>query len=318
MPERPAPPEPPVPPALPDAGAAAALVAPVEGSPDGQPDAVSPQERPRVAPPPRRQPPSRRLRPGDLICGDCGEGNDQIRKFCSRCGASLLQAEQVKTPWWRKLLPRRGVKRRKSGARPKSGGRGRTPVSKFLRTFIRGLRRVLVVVIFLGGVAYGVFPAFRAEVNDRAVGVKETAETKIFGEYLPVNPVDIAATAELADNPGQLAVDGFFDTAWKAPVDGEDPALVLDFGRKVDLARAILRNGTSDGFQDSHRVERLHLVFSNGKTTDLILKDAPDPQQLDIKNGKGVTGVEIHIIRTFNSVDGTDVAFSEIELFEKK
>jgi len=54
-------------------------------------------------------PPSRKLRPGDKICGDCGEGNNANRRFCSRCGASLDEAAVVRTKWWRKLLHAAGT-----------------------------------------------------------------------------------------------------------------------------------------------------------------------------------------------------------------
>ncbi|WP_173160293.1 hypothetical protein [Phytohabitans suffuscus] len=40
------------------------------------------------------------------------------RKFCHRCGDSLVSAEVVRAPWWRRLLPRRRPNTVQSGLRP--------------------------------------------------------------------------------------------------------------------------------------------------------------------------------------------------------
>jgi len=75
--------------------------------------------------------------------------------------------------------------------------------------------------------------------------------------------------------------------------------------------------GDNDKFDQSFRVERLHLVYSNGKTEDLQLKDQPDPQELTLQNGHNITSVEMHVMATYQSLHGTDVAISEIELFQR-
>ena len=51
-------------------------------------------------------------KPGDLVCGECWQGNDPARKSCSRCGYTLSEAEvagaQVtEDPWWRRTHNRR-------------------------------------------------------------------------------------------------------------------------------------------------------------------------------------------------------------------
>ena len=51
------------------------------------------------------EPPTRR-HPGDLICGQCGEGNDPVRHFCRRCGNSLDEAIAVRLPWYRRFFHR--------------------------------------------------------------------------------------------------------------------------------------------------------------------------------------------------------------------
>jgi hypothetical protein len=301
-------------------GEAKELVAAISGTAHARPDQeVIPQEARPKAPAVRRQPPSRRLQPGDLICGDCGEGNVETRKFCSRCGASLVTAEKVKTPWWRKLLPRRGAKVRKSGDRPKPGGRGKTKTALAVGKTFRLIRRIVTVALLLGGILYTVWSPFRGWVNQQYVAVQHQVELLIFPQYAPVSATGVECTPETPPDSGcQAAVDGFSNTHWLAPVDAAPPVLVLRFDREVDLSRMILRNGAVDDFQGNHRARKLHLVFSTGKTSDVDLTDNPDPNQYDIANGDGATSVEIHVVDLFRSVDGTQLALSEIELFEKK
>ena len=65
--------------------------------------------------------PTRVVNPGDLVCGQCGEGNDPNRRFCRRCGASCRRAAVFTLPWyrrwWRRLTTR---KTREAGDRPRN------------------------------------------------------------------------------------------------------------------------------------------------------------------------------------------------------
>lgn len=288
---------------------------------DGQPEAVTPQQAQQKVPVVRRQPPSRQLRPGDLICGDCGEGNGETRKFCSRCGCSLAEAETVRTPWWRKLLPRRGAKVRSLGDRPKRSGRaGKSKFGEAVGTTFLVLRRIVTITLLIAGIVYSVYGPFRGWVNQQAMSLKHQAEVLIFPQYVPVSPT--AGVECLVDIPPDhgcgAGVDGFSNTYWASPVDGRPPVVVLKFDRSVHLARAIIRNGANDDFQGSHRARKLHLVFSTGKTADIDMIDNPDPNQYDIPNGEGATSVEIHVVDLFRSVKGTSLAITEIELFERR
>lgn len=280
-----------------------------------------PQEALKKPPQVRRQPPSRKLQPGDLVCGDCGEGNSATRKFCSRCGTSLAEAEVVKTPWWRKLLPRRGAKVRKSGDRPKGrrGRGGKTKLGAAVSSTFKIARRVVALALVLGGVAYGLFAPFRGFVNERAAEAKGTFERTFFPQYAPVSAAEAptASISVLPEHPPNMSVDGLFDTFWAAPLGGVEPNLVVKFDRTIDLAKIIVHNGDGAGFKDTARAQKLHLVFSNGQTSDVDLQDRPDPQTLEIENGDGVTSVEIHVVSTFKSVSSNDLALSEIEFFEE-
>ncbi len=70
-----------------------------------QPAVVPERTRPRVA----HQVPVRPAEPDDLVCSSCGQGNPSDRRFCGRCGASLLAVATapVKVPWWRRIFGRK-------------------------------------------------------------------------------------------------------------------------------------------------------------------------------------------------------------------
>jgi len=304
-------------------GEAKELVAPVTGTAVArpQPDAIEPQQARKKVAAVRRQPPSRRLQPGDLICGDCGEGNPETRKFCSRCGASLLEAEIVKTPWWRKLLPRRGAKVRKSGERTKRRGRGGKSFAGVIasNTF-KTVRRIVTVALLVGGLLYGILPPFRGWVNHQYTSVKHSVEAMIFPQYPAIHPIkdNFKCPTEVLPNNGcDKAVDLFTNTFWAAPVPGPEPVLVLKFDHKAHLSKLIVFNGNKDDFQNFHRAKKLHLVFSTGKTADVNLLDNPEKNEYSFDNGEDANGVEIHVIEMFQSVKGTQLAVADIEMFEK-
>jgi hypothetical protein len=285
-----------------------------------QPQAVAPTETaPRPPVSGQRRPPTRRLEPGDLICGECGEGNPSIRKFCSRCGTSLAAAEVVRPKWWRRLIPRRRPKVHKAGARPGQKGvrRGRgARVGQALRRVFPIARVVVSIVLLVGGIVYSAYPPFRGEVNDRFFAAKHKVEAMVIPQYSPVRPTRVTATAALPDHPAGMVADGFSNTFWAAPGDA-NAALVFEFDHPINLGRAIIRLGNSAKFQSAHRPQQLHLVYSGGGTFDVNLKDTPDPQEVKIEGGKGSTSVELHIQSLFRSLEGTDVAVTEIELFER-
>jgi len=328
-PRLPAPPQPTTePPELPAPRAGKAteaeakqLVTPVTGKATGaQPDAAVPQEaRPKPAPV-RRQAPSRKLEAGELVCGECGEGNAPTRKFCARCGESLAAARVVKASWWRRLLPRRGAKVRKSGDRPRRLGRGgRSGAGVFVSGAFKVARRVVAVVLLIGGILYGLIAPFRGWVNERAMAARSGVEDIFFPNYEPVHATETpVAPLQVRGFGVAQVVDGASDTIWAAPLGrAKEPVVRVRFGREIDLARLIVHNGQKESFKDRARARRLHLVFSTGRTTDVQVTDSPDPQTLEIDNGEGVTSVEIHVLTTFKSMAGNELAISELEFFEE-
>lgn len=295
------------------------MVAPVSGTAAAQPEAVVPQEAQKKPPQVRRQAPSRKLQPGELVCGECGEGNNATRKFCGRCGTSLADAVVVKTPWWRKLLPRRGAKVRKSGERPRRRGRaGKSRLGLAFGATFKVLRRVVAIVLVLAGVAYGLFAPFRGWVNERAAEAKGAFERTFFPTYAPVSAGEApVASLGLPDHPPDDVVDGNWDTYWAAPIGVAEPNVTVKFDRKVHLAYIIVHNGDSAAFKETYRAAKLHLVYSSGKTTDVNLADRPEPQTIELEDGEDVTGLEIHVVATYKSTTNSILAISEIEFHEE-
>lgn len=256
------------------------------------------------------------LNPGDLICGRCGKGNAPTRSFCSRCGTSLAESEVVKTSWWRKVFGRK-PKQHKAGERPgKDGVRRRTGrAGAARRTVGKMIRRVIAVALVLAALIYALYQPFRGAINTAAVGLWSQV-TGIFEAKLnPVHPIKVTANLQSAGHPAPLVSDGAKNTFWAAPVDRE-PALVLTFDHPVDLRKAIVYSGDAANLQGEHRPQKLHWVFSTGKTYDMVLADTVEQQEVPIENSAGATSVEVHVVGLHRSLNGTDVAISEIELFE--
>jgi ribosomal protein L40E len=295
-----------------------------QGKPAEEP-VLTPTQGPAVEQPALQQPAEQRAQrrsaptvtelrppsPGDLICGECGVGNAPDRKFCRHCGHSLAEAQVVRPRWWQRLLPRRGKRKRRIGARPTASG-GRP-----WRTATRFVSRLLLIILAVGALFYAAVPSFRGGVNHQATSVKNWVTGIFSTRYTPVRPTRVTANAEVPDHSAGLAADNARNTFWAAPVPGPEPVLTLTFDHAVDIRRAIIRTGNLADFESAHRPTKLHLVYSTGKTFDVTLADTPDAQTVDIGESAGATTVEIHIVDLHRSLNGSTVALSEIELFEK-
>lgn len=273
----------------------------------GQPGAVQPAEQKTAGPPRPRLTERRAPRPGDLICGQCGEPNPPTRRFCARCGSALVEAAVVPRKWWRRLLPAR---------KPPAAGTRPTRHSGAVRRRVgRVLRWSLVVALLTAVGAYGLVPSFRGLVDTRAAAVVQDVKGVFATDLTPVRPTGITATAESPGHPPDLAFDNATNTFWLAPVEPRPPALVLDFGREVDLREAIVRVGDPDDLQAAHRPKKLHLVYPTGRTFDVDLADTPDAQTVPVGGSAGASSVEVHVVEWHASLRGDEVALAEIEFF---
>lgn len=291
-----------------------------------QPQAVQPQAPVRRKPP-KVQPgkPTRTPQKGDLICGECGEANSPGRKFCSRCGTSLAAAVVVKIPWWKRIF-RRKPKSAMAGERPwtaKEGGK-KKPKRRGIGRFIAPVRRVLTVVLVVLGIVYGVYSPFHNWVNREFTSVKTKVISIIHPQFDPVTAGPGTTSNEVTPldpaHPATMATDGFKNTYWLSAPPSADfrPELDVALTEKVDLAKVIVRTGASDNFQGHHRPKTLLFIFDNGNQFEAQLKNTPEAQTVTIHNGAGVQHFKIAVTGIYESINGTDMALTEIEFFKKK
>ena len=262
---------------------------------------------------------TRRLRPGDLICGHCGEGNNPSRKFCSRCGGSLVEAHRVEIPWWRKILRRRGVKVLPISdvtgpdnlLRAKAPGGGK----HLLRKVYRRLRLSVGLLLVLASIVYGSYPPFRSAINSHVKSVTAAVRRHVDIHYVPERPVSVTANLDTAGHPGSLATDGFTNTYWDAPYSiSKYPVLTLKLGHRTTLEKMILNSGDEADYTSHGRPALIVLLFSNDETMTITPEDTPKPQTLNISHAVEITSVQIEIEGVFSG-PADDVAIGNIELF---
>jgi hypothetical protein len=302
-------------------GDASALVQPVQvvNRPEqGGPAVVAPQERGPARRSVVRSEPTRRLQPGDLICGDCGEGNLPTRSFCSRCGNSLGDAETVRARWWRRLIPRRAPRKAEPVAADSPNGAAATVQRrKHKRRIFPLIRRSVAVVVLVAGVAYAAVPGVRAWATPQILAGRQWAQSLIFPQYDPVRAVTATALPVDKKHPGVAAVDGFTNTYWSTPVTGTR-LLTLTFQDPVELRKALIRGGIVGDLRASQRPHTLHLVYPTGKTQDLKLQDHTDPQEFELDSGGPVKTIEVYVQDMYDNATSKQVTVTEIELFVQR
>lgn len=274
--------------------------------------------------------PSRRLQPGDLICGTCGEGNPATRRFCSRCGSSLIEAVRVKESWWRRLLrkltPRRGPKvvalgkgdygQKKDGAQAAHLAKPGFDFKHTFRRVLRTVRIVVAVVVLVGGLLFAAYPPFRHTVNDRFNSLKSRVTNDIGANLSPVHAATVTASATSDGSSPLNAADELLNTYWLAPWStSAQPTLTFTFTHHVTLKRMILHAGATNTFVQFGRPSQLLLKFSNGESVTISTQDTPQAQTYTISHADLVTSVQIQVTGIDPGASGSDVAITEIELF---
>ncbi len=173
------------------------------------------------------------------------------------------------------------------------------------------------------GILYGVYSPFRNWVNDHYKSAKDKVMSIIRPQYDPVLagpgttsneivPFDPAHVASMATDLGS-------NTYWLSapPSDAFRPELDVNLTEEADLAKIIVRSGASDNFQAHHRPKTLLFIFPTG-SYEISLKDTPEQQTLTVKNGNDVQRFKIAVTSIYESIDGADMALTEIEFFKKK
>jgi hypothetical protein len=290
--------------------------------PTKQVQAVKPTRTKARPTPKRTQAPSRKIRPGDLICGNCGEGNDPERKFCRRCGQNLQDAEVARTRWWQRLPgrrrrtyaagERRGRRRRRdSGALAK----GRAARRKFARV-MGFVTRAGALLALVGVVGLGVGP-WRPAVTDWA-GERFTAVRQFVApQFDPIRAADATGSSEREDHPASHAVDTLSNTWWATAGEGLGATLLVTFPEAVDVEVVGVTSGAADvgEFANQPRPAKLHLLFDNGYDVELELADRHEfqPFRLDRDGATGVQNVLVRVTEVYPGQAGEDLSITEIE-----
>jgi len=167
-------------------------------------------------------------------------------------------------------------------------------------------------------------PSFHNLVVDRASKTFTSLRIALHPNYDSVYPIGASATTATVGHTPTLAMDRFSNTYWAASAKDRAPVLVLRFSAPQDIAQIGFRSGASgtapaDAFLSQPRPHTVHLVFSNGYTTDFTLQDqdATQPQFFGLADGKAkqVTFVEIHVQSVYAPVGASpsSVAITEVE-----
>jgi hypothetical protein len=248
-------------------------------------------------------PPTKAPSAGDLICGQCGEGNEPVRKFCRRCGNSLATAVVASTSQARKK-PGRGAKVLAAGERPAH------------RSFNFGAvvgvgKYVVLAVVVIAGIAYGAVPSVRNGVNSAI-----QSATGNVPRPTPVQASSVTASSATAGHPAGRAVDSYSNTYWAASLSKDpQPKLTVAFTHTQNVSVMLFLSGDTAAEASEPRPKSLHIVFSNGATQDVTLIDTAKAQQVSINGAQGVTGLTIQITAVYSSTTGNAVALSDVEFF---
>ena len=322
---------------------AAALVAKPDTlqPPDGKqtvtaraPEAQRPQTplpRPKVA----KQAPSRKINPGDLVCGVCGEGNDPQRNYCRRCGSTLAEAVVSKTRWFR-----RRPKRKKSLAagdrpgRPGSGTSGRNAArgariarGKFLGR-LADVKRILALLAIVGiGVGLAV-PNLRTWVTDNAVDAFNKVKRTVSPEYTNI-AIDRARVTSpsggIAGGEATNVADSNTLTYWLAPPEAANPSVVVGFVEPTNVEHVLVHPGQQE---DGGKVVRpdprprellFRLTAADGTITEVAatLEDTDGFQKVKLETDD-VASVETVVVNCFPDPVVTVCPITELEFQKKK
>lgn len=276
------------------------------------PTVARPRTAPRVL-----EAPSRR-QPGDLICGQCGEGNDPSRHFCRRCGNTLAEALSVELPWYRRLWNRMFHRTYAAGYRHRRVG-----PPNVMGAFWRIVRLALGLIIVLAVLAFALVPSFRTGVINRVHDTINPLRVQLFPHYDPIHPTGASASTSIPGHLPTLAIDGFSNTYWAASPRDAAPYLKISFASPVDLFDIGITPGAAgstpaDGYLTQPRPQTVHLVFSDGTTQNVSVADLQKAQFFSI-NAKQVTFVEIHILSVWPVAGASHsaVAIAEVEFRTK-
>ena len=309
-------------PVLAGVGAPAAPAAVPAGSVDEpvsrRPTSLAPVvTRPR--PGPRTMEPPTRRNPGDLICGQCGEGNDPARHFCRRCGNSLDEAIAVRLPWYRRFFNRLfGVRTREAGWRPRRVG-----PPNVMGGVMRVVRLAIVAMLAVGILGFLLIPPFHNWVVNKVTAGVTSVRKVVHPNYDTVYPVAAAATSQTAGHAASLTIDRTSNSYWAAISTDKTPQLVFTFSEPQDLSEILFRSGAPGAqpsdFLNQPRPKAVHIIFTDAQgklitATDITLTDQEGSQFYPIEAKQTTTArIQIQSVYPATGAARSAVAIAEVE-----
>ena len=309
-------------PVLAGVGAPAAPAAVPVGSVDEpvsrRPTSLAPVvTRPR--PGPRTMEPPTRRNPGDLICGQCGEGNDPTRHFCRRCGNSLDEAIAVRLPWYRRFFNRLfGVRTREAGWRPRRVG-----PPNVMGGVMRVVRLAIVAMLAVGILGFLLIPRFHHLVVNKVTAGVTSVRKVVHPNYDTVYPVAAAATSQTAGHAASLTIDRTSNSYWAAIPTDKTPQLVFTFSEPQDLSEILFRSGAPGAqpsdFLNQPRPKAVHIIFTDAQgklitATDITLTDQEGSQFYPIEAKQTTTArIQIQSVYPATGAARSAVAMAEVE-----
>jgi hypothetical protein len=268
---------------------------------------------------------------GDLVCGQCGEGNDPARKFCRKCGNSLAAAVVAKKlPWWKKLFGGKKAAAASKGPDGRTGKEKRKAAQRQASFKASQVRATATKAIFvLGALGIGASFIFIPNVGARATKFAREniskATSAVNPKFEAVNATSVNALTWVPGHEPNFANDLGINTYWAegAEAEGIGQSQSFTFEGKVELAKVILTVGateTPEIYLNNPRPKQLHIVFDTGKSADITLKDEfQKAQSFSLKGAKGVSKVDIVIASVYQGKagGGSDSGIAEVE-FKKK
>ncbi len=272
--------------------------------------------------------PTRTIKPGDLICGQCGEVNDSDRKFCRRCGDSLVKAEVAKkVPWFKRTFQRKPMEAGARRGRAKAGDRKRSAKRGFRRILsLFGKLRMAVGLLAMAGVLSLAIPSWRGLVFQTANGAFNTVRIWCCPKAIPITPASATADS-LARHPADLLIDGGNNTHWseRAEGNGVGEEITFAFEEPVEVFQMIFLSGAQDkmpqSFRNQPRPREMTLDFFSRRggrviqTVKVALVDDFKPQTREI-GVKEVRFLRIRIDSVFGQ-KGDDLSMTEVEFFTR-
>jgi hypothetical protein len=277
-----------------------------------QPTAArQPQKVVKKAPPRKTLPPEdRRPQPGELICGDCGAGNAPTRKFCRRCGTSLVDAPVVKLHWWQRVVkPKQG---KQAGYRRRVRRRRGPRLSGPIITLI-------ILVILIGGGWYFTTTDWYQQVLDHVKGSKQVT---------PVC-VDEPGSTSVAGQGPNLLTDGATNHFWApngSTIKDAYGAAVCTFASPQRMLTLRVYTGQSAddpaAFHQRERVIQLKVTVTNkaGKPATvqtITLSDNPGAQSFTVR-ASDATKVELQVTGITTTKSALPAALGEVEFLVRK